>query len=228
MNDSATQLEEAQALGFSNVKEAREHLVWLINNGSLEFLNSAIQLSGYPYLRVGQRFTLTTDEFDTDHNGEERITPAGSVWRVAELEPHCDALMQYSIVCDKTGGWIHITQNELGKCGCKLVDGPILSNGHQALHRNILIGNEKYDVSDYGSVFVSIIDKQGRVDSRYPAVFYSKVNSLTAVNALFATPDKEAAILFLQNQPPCFNGKAENINLLAAHLLAGVDPKYID
>ena len=226
MQNHETKLAEVQALGFSTVAEARDHLVWLINNGSQEFLHSAVRLTGYPYLRVGQRFTLKTDETDTDQNSEERVTPAGSIWRVAELEPHCDPIMQYGVVCDKTGGWIHITQEELGKCGCLLIEGPILANGEQALHRQIRIGNEKYDVSQYGAVFITILDTQGRTEARYPGLFYSKASALCAVNALFATPNKDAAILFLQQQTPWFNGKGENINLLAAELLAGVDPHY--
>ena len=226
LNNLATKLDEAQALGFSSVAGARDHLVWLINNGTQEFLRTAVQLSGFPYLRVGQRFTLTTDEKDTDHNDEERITPAGAVWRVLELEPNCDPIMQYGIVCDQTGGWIHITQEELGGCGCQLIEGPILCNGHQAIHRRICIGNEEYDVSDSGTVYVSIMNPQGRPDARYPGVLYSNPNALAAVNALFATTNKDAAISFLQQQPPYFNGKGENINLLAVQLLAVVDPQY--
>ncbi len=70
MQNHETKLAEVQALGFSTVAEARDHLVWLINNGSQEFLHSAVRLTGYPYLRVGQRFTLKTDETDTDQNSE--------------------------------------------------------------------------------------------------------------------------------------------------------------
>jgi len=76
------------------------------------------KLSQIPLLQVGDEFTLTTDELDLDENSEERTTPAGSVWRVVELEPHCDPIMQYSVVCEATGGWIHLTHDEIAKAGC--------------------------------------------------------------------------------------------------------------
>lgn len=47
-------------------------------------------------------------EPDTDHMGAERITPAGSVWRVTEVTPDYT-----SIVCDATGGWINPTAAQL-------------------------------------------------------------------------------------------------------------------
>ncbi|MFB9160465.1 hypothetical protein ACFFT9_22795, partial [Chromobacterium violaceum] len=72
-------------------------------------------------LKVGDKFTLKTDESDLDENGQERITPALSVWEVVELEPECDPVMQYSVVCHQTGAWIHITHTELAACGYQLV-----------------------------------------------------------------------------------------------------------
>jgi hypothetical protein len=75
------------------------------------------KLQEIPLLKVGDGFTLTTDEPDLDENDEERITPAGSVWKVVELQPHCDPVMQYSVVCEATGGWIHLTHGELAMSG---------------------------------------------------------------------------------------------------------------
>lgn len=80
----------------------------------LDTQGKALQI---PILKVGDKFTLATNETDCDEHDQERVTPAGSLWRVLELEPNCDPVMQYSVACDATGGWIHITHSELSTCG---------------------------------------------------------------------------------------------------------------
>jgi hypothetical protein len=60
---------------------------------------------------IGDQFTSLLDEVDTDENGEERITPAGSLWRIADHN-HGDT---WDLVCDETGAWICPTEAELAQ-----------------------------------------------------------------------------------------------------------------
>lgn len=64
-------------------------------------------------ITVGSKFISLRDELDSDENDEDRITPAGSLWRVTHLADKRD--MSWSIVCDKTGGWINPNEAELAK-----------------------------------------------------------------------------------------------------------------
>jgi len=58
--------------------------------------------------RIGQLFSNVLPESDSDENGADRITPAGSTWRVTEVGDE-----YVSIVCDATGGWINPTHDEM-------------------------------------------------------------------------------------------------------------------
>jgi ribA/ribD-fused uncharacterized protein len=84
-------------------------------------------------LQVGSQFTLAVDQtdsceqrdlddfslsFKTNADGE-RITPAGAVWEIRDLEPYDDLVMQYSVVCPTSGAWIHIGHTELDFLGFK-------------------------------------------------------------------------------------------------------------
>jgi hypothetical protein len=57
---------------------------------------------------IGDLYKSLRDELDMDENRRDRITPAGSVWRVTEVEPTF-----ISIVCDATGGWINPDATDL-------------------------------------------------------------------------------------------------------------------
>jgi hypothetical protein len=61
-------------------------------------------------LKAGDRFIGCCDELDTDHEGNERTTPAGSVWIVCTGPWDEEAV---SIFCEATGGWIMPTLAEL-------------------------------------------------------------------------------------------------------------------
>ena len=69
-----------------------------------------------PALKAGDRFTLKTEELDDD-DGHSRVTPAGSVWVVNEVELVQDGTIQYSVTCPETGAWIFLEGGELAKCG---------------------------------------------------------------------------------------------------------------
>lgn len=65
----------------------------------------------------GALFRSKNDELDQDHNDEERITPAGSIWEVREVrqskgEP---SGWMISIVCEETGGWINPGLDDLNR-----------------------------------------------------------------------------------------------------------------
>lgn len=61
-----------------------------------------------PWL-VGRGYRNLNTEYDTDHEGNERQTPPGSPWRVAQHN-HDD---HWDLVCDATGAWICATAQEL-------------------------------------------------------------------------------------------------------------------
>jgi hypothetical protein len=64
---------------------------------------------------VGDRFKSRKPELDTDHEGNERTTPAGSIWRVVEVNwPNAH------LACDSTGAWIIPTVSELAEQFTKL------------------------------------------------------------------------------------------------------------
>lgn len=58
--------------------------------------------------KIGDHFTSLNPELDLDENDQERITPAGSIWRVTDLGND-----YVSIVCDATGGWINPSPDQL-------------------------------------------------------------------------------------------------------------------
>lgn len=62
-------------------------------------------------VHVGDRFISLTDEVDHDENDIERVTPAGSVWRIDSI----DERGVISAVCDATGGWIFPDEECLAK-----------------------------------------------------------------------------------------------------------------
>lgn len=59
---------------------------------------------------LGLSFSSNGDEIDDDHLGRERTTPAGSEWIVNSFDEDVKA---YSLTCDKTGGWIFATADDL-------------------------------------------------------------------------------------------------------------------
>lgn len=59
---------------------------------------------------VGALYVSRRDELDCDPDGRDRVTPAGSLWRVVEVAPAF-----VSIVCDATGGWINPDADELAR-----------------------------------------------------------------------------------------------------------------
>lgn len=52
---------------------------------------------------VDTKFISKLDELDDDEHGEERITPAGSVWEVTGVDVDAGV---FHIACPATGAWI--------------------------------------------------------------------------------------------------------------------------
>lgn len=61
-------------------------------------------------ISIGNLYCSLRDELDLDHESQERVTPAGSTWRVTDVDE-----TYISIVCDATGGWINPTAEELAQ-----------------------------------------------------------------------------------------------------------------
>lgn len=67
-----------------------------------------------PRFREGELIYSLDDETDRDHKDRERVTPAGSIWEVTEIEWLNDHdQWHYSIVCWANGAWINPYDREI-------------------------------------------------------------------------------------------------------------------
>ncbi|MFK4047357.1 hypothetical protein ACI2KH_20590 [Roseomonas mucosa] len=64
---------------------------------------------------IGERFVSLSDELDQDENDAERVTPAGSIWEVRDVNRYGSGYVSISIVCAETGGWIMPSPAELAR-----------------------------------------------------------------------------------------------------------------
>ncbi|MGG5810873.1 hypothetical protein [Falsiroseomonas sp. CW058] len=74
-----------------------------------EEISGALPDEGLPFAE-GDLIEASSDEEDSDHRDLPRITPAGSVWRVASIERHRrrdgGVDVAFHVVCPATGAYI--------------------------------------------------------------------------------------------------------------------------
>lgn len=64
----------------------------------------------------GQQYRSLRDEIDTDEDGGERTTPAGSVWTLDSVnytDPRDGDV--WNAICGATGAWVVVTLGELAR-----------------------------------------------------------------------------------------------------------------
>lgn len=66
---------------------------------------------------IGDSFKNIKDELDTDEYGQDRITPAGFVWVVTEINENGEGpgVPNYGLSCEATGAWIYPNGQQLSQ-----------------------------------------------------------------------------------------------------------------